>query len=178
MKRLLAKLATGLLLMALVAPALWSCNSETASAKALREHTDLYKTIDDTLIRGYLNRNHITNYTRTESGLYLINTADGTGPLISTGNQVAVRYIGRLLGYGRSGQIFENSNDNRTPCRCGNFTVGQQIAGWNEGLQLMQMGSRKTLLIPSYMAYSYGGSGSIGPDQPLLFEMEIVGVSR
>jgi FKBP-type peptidyl-prolyl cis-trans isomerase len=178
MKRLFANLATLALLTGLLAPALWSCNSETDFAKAQREHTEQYKAIDDTLIRGYLNRQHITNYTRTESGLYVINTADGTGPFIKTGNQVAVKYIGRLLGYANSGQIFENSNENRDPCRCGNFTVGQQIEGWNEGLQLMQAGTRKTLLIPSYMAYGATGSGSIGPDQPLSFEMEILGVLR
>lgn len=178
MKRLFANLTALVLLTALLAPALWSCNSETAFAKQQRERTDQYKAIDDTLIRNYLVRRNITNYTRTESGLYLINTAAGTGPFISTGNQVAVRYIGRLLGYANSGQVFENTNENRTQCRCNNFTVGGQIQGWNEGLLLMQAGSRKTLLIPSYMAYGASGSGGIGPDQPLSFEMEILGVSR
>ena len=180
MKTLLPRLAGVLLLLALVAPALWSCNSETAFAKAQRERTEQYKAIDDTIIRNYLVRRNITNYTRTESGLYLINTADGTGPLIRTGSQVSVRYIGRLLGYGGSGQVFESTYDNRTTCLCGAFTVGQQIGGWNEGLQLMQLGSRKTLLIPSYLAYGSGGGGqgsAIGPDQPIMFEMEIVRVS-
>lgn len=181
MKTLLTRLAGVLLLLALVAPALWSCNSETASAKALRERTDRFKAIDDTIIRNYLVRRNITNYTRTESGLYLINTADGTGPLIRTGGQVSVRYIGRLLGNDKTGQVFESTYDNRTACQCGAFTVGQQIGGWNEGLQLMQLGSRKTLLIPSYLAYGYGGGGqgsAIGQDQPLSFEMEIVSVSQ
>ena len=180
MKTLLPRLAGVLLLLALVAPALWSCNSETTFAKAQRERTDQYKAIDDTIIRNYLVQRNITNYTRTESGLYLINTADGTGPLIRTGSQVSVRYIGRLLGYGGSGQVFESTYDNRTTCLCGAFTVGQQIGGWNEGLQLMQLGSRKTLLIPSYLAYGSGGGGqgsAIGPDQPIMFEMEIVRVS-
>ena len=178
-KTLLARLAGIVLLVALLAPALWSCNSETAFAKAQREQTEQYKAIDDTIIRNYLVRRNITNYTRTESGLYLINTAAGTGPFIVTGNQVQVRYIGRLLGNDRTGQVFESTYDNHTACQCNVFPVGGQIQGWNEGLLLMQAGTRKTLLIPSYLAYgpSGGGPGSpIGPNQPLLFEMEIARV--
>ncbi len=180
MKTLLARLVGVLLVLALVVPALWGCNSETALAKAQRENTEKYKAIDDDTIRNYLVRRNITNYTRTESGLYLINTADGTGPLIRPGNEVSVRYIGRLLGNGQTGYVFENSYENRTTCQCGVFRVGGQIAGWNEGLPLMRLGSRKTLLIPSYLAYgsSGGGQGSaIGINQPLSFEMEITKVS-
>ncbi len=154
-----------------------SCSTTTASTQALNDHIALYRTIDDTLILGYLNRHHITNYTRTSTGLYLINTLDGTGPFIKTGNVFSVRYIGRLLGYANTGTTFENSYQNRTQCQCATFVAGQQIAGWNEGLQLMQAGTKKTLLIPSYLGYGVNGNGTIPADQPLMFEMEIVSVT-
>ena len=155
------------------------CSADTASTQALNDHIALYKTIDDTIIMGYLNRHHIpaTQYTRTASGLYLINTLDGTGPFIKPGNTFSVRYIGRLLGYANTTTVFDNSYQNRTQCQCASFIAGQQIAGWNEAVQLMQAGTKKTLLIPSYLGYGTTGNGSIPADQPLLFDMEIVSVT-
>lgn len=171
------------LILLLATPAFWSCSTETAAVKDDREHTEAYKVIDDTLIQGYLNRNRITNYTRTNSGLYLIPVTEGTGATVSTGKTVTVRYIGRYLGYALNGRIFENSTDNHSACGCAPFVVGQQIAGWNEGLQLMRQGDRKVLLIPSYLAYGrYGSVAGLGndlfEDQPLMFDMEIISVSQ
>ena len=178
MKNAWLRLPVLVFLLAVSGITFWGCGTtETASAKAIREHTEAYKLIDDSIILGYLNRHRIVNYTRTTSGLYLINKTAGTGPFIKTGQIFNVKYIGRLLGYGNEGKVFESTYDNHLACQCGTFVAGQQITGWNEGVQLMQAGSQKTLLIPSYMAYGIYGSGSIGADQPLLFEMEIVSIA-
>lgn len=176
MNTLPARLILPLLLMLGMSTTFWGCTSTTVDP-AIQEHIDKYKAIDDTLIQGYLNRNHITNYTRTNSGLYLINDTNGSGPFIKTGQLFAVKYIGRYLGYANNGRVFDNSYDSHsTTCQCVNFVAGQQIAGWNEAVLMMQKGTKKTLLIPSYLGYGYQGNGSIPGDQPLLFEMEIVDV--
>ncbi|MBF9237116.1 FKBP-type peptidyl-prolyl cis-trans isomerase [Hymenobacter sp. BT683] len=184
-------LALGLLL---AAPALWSCNTETTLQKTLREHDETMRVIDEDTIQKYLARNQITNAVRTNSGLYLVPLVEGQGPPITAGKRVSVKYIGRLLSNGAqpgstgypaspgdsrfpAGSIFDNSFENRTACQCAVFTVGSNIAGFNEGLLLMKKGDRKLLLIPSRLAYgSTGQQGSIPPDSALLFDVEVVDV--
>ena len=177
MKKLLARPVLLLALLLGLSAGFWSCKTETATAKDDREHTEKYKAIDDTIILGYLHRHNIVNYTRTNSGLYIITAAEGSGPTIKTGKSFSVKYIGYLLGYAADGTIFDTSYDNRSACQCATFVNGQQIAGWNEAVQTMQAGSRKTLLIPSYLAYGRYGSGTIPGDQPLRFDMEILAVA-
>jgi len=57
------------------------------------------------------------------------------------------------------------------------FQVGQVIAGWNEALQLMQEGDKWRLFIPSELAYGEQAPPSIGPNQILIFEIELVKVA-
>ena len=189
--RLLVLLA-GLLL---AAPALWSCNTETAPVKALREHEEKMVRIDEDTIRNNLTRNNLlSTATRTSSGLYLVTLATGTGTPITNGRQVRVRYIGRFLsngaqpgstGYPASpgdprypqGAIFDNSSDKGVACGCAVFTAGSTTKGFDEGLLLMRQGDRKLLLVPSRLAYGPGGSaGSIPPDSALMFDVEILEV--
>jgi FKBP-type peptidyl-prolyl cis-trans isomerase len=55
--------------------------------------------------------------------------------------------------------------------------VGQVIAGWTEALQLMNVGSKYKLFIPSELAYGPGGAGDrIGPNAALLFEVELLDI--
>lgn len=186
-------LALGLLL---AAPALWSCNTETTYQKQLREHDELMRRIDEDTIRNYLTRNNLlTKATRTNSGLYVVTQTEGTGPAVTTGKRVRVKYIGRFLSNGAqpgstgypasggnpnfpAGAIFDNSADNRTDCKCSVFTAGSgAIAGFSEGLLLMRQGDRKLLLIPSRLAYgTTGQQGSIPPDAALMFDVEILEV--
>jgi len=180
----------------LAAPALWSCNTETTAQKTIRLHTDLLKSIDEDTIRNYLTRNHLVG-TRTNSGLYVVNIADGTGTPVTVGKQVRVKYIGRFLSNGANpgvsnypgsfgdprypaGSIFDNSADKHTACGCAVFTAGGgNIPGFDEGLLLMRQGDRKLLLIPSRLAYGPSppqGAG-IPPDAALLFDVEITDVN-
>jgi FKBP-type peptidyl-prolyl cis-trans isomerase len=181
----------------LAAPALWSCNSETTYQKQLREHDELMRRIDEDTIQNYLKRNNLlANATRTNSGLYVVAQTDGTGPAVTAGKRVRVKYIGRFLSNGAqpgssgypasagnanfpAGSIFFNSADNRTDCKCVVFTGGSgDIAGLNEGLLLMRQGDRKLLLIPSRLAYGTGGQQQLGipPDAALLYDVEILEV--
>lgn len=189
----LLTLAASLLLLA---PALWSCNTETAYQKTLREHQDQLKAIDEDTIQHYLVRNKLLNQaTRTNSGLYVVTLTQGTGTPVEAGKQVKVKYIGRFLSNGAhpsssgypasggspnfpAGAIFDNSADNRSDCGCAVFTAGSgAIAGFSEGLLLLRKGDRKLLLIPSNLAYGPSGqSGSIPPDSALLFDIEVLDV--
>ena len=189
--RLLVLLA-GLLL---AAPALWSCNTETASTKVLREHEETMTRIDEDTIRNYLVRNNLINSaTRTNSGVYVVTIVAGTGTPVTTGKQVRVKYVGRFLsngaqpgssGYPASfgnpsfpqGSIFDNSADNRTECGCAVFTAGSGTRpGFDEGLRLLRQGDRKLLLIPSRLMYGPAGSTGIPPDSALMFDVEVLEV--
>ncbi|GAB2703211.1 hypothetical protein GCM10011495_38270 [Hymenobacter frigidus] len=190
--RLLVLLA-GLLL---AAPALWSCNTETASTKVLREHEEKMTRIDEDTIRNYLTRNNlISTATRTNSGLYLVPITTGTGIPVTNNKRVRMKYIGRFLsngaqpgssGYPASfgnpsfpqGSIFDNSADKGTTCGCAVFTTGDPLlrVGFNEGLLLMRTGDRKLLLLPSRLAYGPAGSTGIPPDSALMFDVEVLEV--
>ena len=189
--RLLVLLA-GLLL---AAPTLWSCNTETASTKVLREHEEKMTRIDEDTIRNYLVRNNLINSaTRTNSGVYVATIVAGTGTPVTTGKQVRVKYVGRFLsngaqpgssGYPASfgnpsfpqGSIFDNSADNRTECGCAVFTAGSGTKpGFDEGLRLLRQGDRKLLLIPSRLMYGPAGSTGIPPDSALMFDVEVLEV--
>jgi FKBP-type peptidyl-prolyl cis-trans isomerase len=75
-----------------------------------------------------------------------------------------------------NGTEFDSSYSRNTPFE---FTLGmgQVIRGWDEGIALMPIGSKATLLIPSELGYgSRGAGGSIPPDTILRFDVELIGV--
>ena len=105
--------------------------------------------------------------TTTASGLqYRVLTA-GTGSTPTAESTVEVHYAGRLL----DGTEFDSSIKRGVPTQ---FGVTQVIAGWTEGLQLMTEGSKWELYIPSDLAYGPGGTGPIGPNATLIFEVELL----
>ncbi|WP_439881222.1 FKBP-type peptidyl-prolyl cis-trans isomerase [Pontibacter sp. MBLB2868] len=129
------------------------------------------KKIDEQVIRQYFRDNNVdtTAVTKTASGLYYMNLTPGTGADIKVGDLVEVNYIGKLT----NGSIFDSSYDRGTSFP---FTVGarQVIAGWDEGLQLMQVGEEARLYIPSYLGYGYRGTGSIPPNAVLIFDIKVI----
>ena len=103
----------------------------------------------------------------TASGLqYKVITA-GEGPVPTAYSVVEVHYSGRLL----DGTEFDSSIKRGVPAQ---FGVTQVIAGWTEALQLMPEGSKWELYIPAALAYGPGGTGPIGPNQTLIFEVELL----
>jgi FKBP-type peptidyl-prolyl cis-trans isomerase FklB len=102
------------------------------------------------------------------SGLqYLIlNTGDGEKPGPAT--MVTVHYEGSLI----NGNIFDSSYKRGQPAT---FGVHQVIAGWTEALQLMPVGSKWRLFIPSSLGYgARGAGGSIPPNATLIFDVELL----
>ena len=169
-------------LLLVAAPVLSSCDSKGSIAKQTEKLIEQQKAADETAIQAYLTRHNIngSSYTRTSDGLYLINVKEGaaTEPLIVAGKRVTTVYVGKFIGEANEGQEFDNSSNNRTACGCLTFTAGANgvIQGWEKAVLLMRKGDRKLLLVPSNLAYGQQGSGSIPPNTPLLFDMEVTDV--
>lgn len=108
--------------------------------------------------------------TRTESGLYYKILKEGTGEKPTKGQLVSVHYTGKL----KNGNVFDSSHYRNQPIK---FPVGmgQVIPGWDEGIMLLQEGSRAKLVIPSELGYgSRGAGGVIPPNATLIFEVDLV----
>jgi FKBP-type peptidyl-prolyl cis-trans isomerase len=106
----------------------------------------------------------------TASGLQYKITKEGTGKSPKATDTVVVHYRGTLL----DGKEFDSSYKRGEPAE---FPLNRVIPGWTEGLQLLKEGGKATLYIPSKLAYgSRGAGGSIGPDEALTFEVELVKV--
>jgi FKBP-type peptidyl-prolyl cis-trans isomerase len=104
------------------------------------------------------------------SGLQIKMLAAGNGRQPKSTDTVVVHYRGRLI----SGTEFDSSFRRGEPAT---FKLGQVIKGWTEGIQLMKEGGKAELYIPSDLAYGSKGSGSsIGPDEALIFEVELLSV--
>ena len=103
------------------------------------------------------------------SGLQYRVLEEGDGPVPSEVDQVEVHYRGQLL----DGTEFDSSYGRGQPAV---FGVGQLIPGWTEALQMMPVGSKWELFIPSDLAYGPNGRGQIPPNSVLIFEMELLDI--
>ena len=105
----------------------------------------------------------------TESGLQYKVIKEGDGASPTAADQVSVHYRGTFI----DGTVF----DETTPDDPAKFGVGGVIPGWTEALQLMKVGSKYELAIPSDLAYGQGRPG-IPPNSVLLFEVELLGIGE
>ena len=106
----------------------------------------------------------------TASGLQyrVIETGEGRSP--GPADTVVVHYVGQLI----DGTEFDSSKGRGTPAT---FSLGGIIPGWQEALQLMREGDIWEVVIPSELAYgAQGAGGSIGPNETLVFEIELISV--
>lgn len=106
----------------------------------------------------------------TESGLQYEVLEEGNGAKPGATDMVQVHYTGELL----SGEVFDSSRERGEPVT---FGLNQVIPGWTEGLQLMSEGARYKLYIPSDLAYGPGGSRAIGPNETLVFDVELLAIN-
>ena len=110
--------------------------------------------------------------TTTESGLQIETLRKGSGECPKATDKVSVNYKGSLL----DGTEFDNSYTRGQPST---FNVNQVIKGWSEGLQLMQVGGKYKLYIPSKLGYGERGAGDkIGPNATLVFEVELMSIGK
>ncbi|MDF1824917.1 MAG: FKBP-type peptidyl-prolyl cis-trans isomerase [Verrucomicrobiales bacterium] len=111
-----------------------------------------------------------TGMQRTYSGLQYQVIRAGSGPRPSTYNKVKVHYHGTLT----NGTVFDSSKQRGQPAT---FGVTQVIPGWTEGLQLMQKGAKYKFIIPPNLAYGQRGAPpKIGPNETLIFEVELLDI--
>lgn len=106
----------------------------------------------------------------TASGIQYEILKDGNGTKPKATDQVKVHYEGKLI----DGQIFDSSIKRGEPAT---FGLNQVIPGWTEGLQLMPVGSKYRLYIPSELAYGERGAGEmIEPNSTLIFDVELLDI--
>jgi FKBP-type peptidyl-prolyl cis-trans isomerase FkpA len=111
----------------------------------------------------------------------IIDHVIGKGKEASFGNKVTVNYTGwfyKPMAVKQRGRKFDSSLDaGRTPLDF-QLGAGQVIKGWEQGVAGMKVGGKRTLIIPSQLAYGHRGApgGSIGPDTDLVFDVELLDV--
>ncbi|MFL0577500.1 FKBP-type peptidyl-prolyl cis-trans isomerase [Brevibacterium luteolum] len=108
------------------------------------------------------------------SQLEIIDDIVGDGPEAKAGDTVSVHYVGVAHS---TGEQFDASWDRGQPLQF-KLGVGMVIRGWDEGVQGMKVGGRRTLRIPPHMAYGPSGvPGAIAPNESLIFVCDLEGVS-
>ena len=113
----------------------------------------------------------------TESGLKYVDVKEGKVTSPQSGQRVSVHYSGWLYDENQpdnKGNKFDSSHD-----RPGNFEFklgsGQVIKGWDQGVQGMKVGGKRTLIIPSSLGYGKRGAGdAIPPNATLIFDVELI----
>jgi FKBP-type peptidyl-prolyl cis-trans isomerase FkpA len=128
-------------------------------------------TKDVAQIQAYLKKNNATAK-KTAGGTYYIIKKMGTGPTPKTGQTVRVLYRGTVLA---TGQEFDSSAKHGNEPIAFALGQGQVIPGWDQGIALLNKGSKAVLLIPSPLAYGSRGAGADIPANAVLrFEVELV----
>jgi FKBP-type peptidyl-prolyl cis-trans isomerase len=106
----------------------------------------------------------------TASGLQYEVIKEGSGAKPKATDTVTVHYMGKLI----SGKVFDSSIARGQPAT---FALNGVIKGWTEGLQLMGVGAKYRLYLPSELGYGASGAGEdIGPNEVLIFEVELISI--
>ena len=115
--------------------------------------------------------------TETPSGLKYEDTLAGTGASPAKGQTCVMHYTGWLWENGAKGAKFDSSLDRGRPFEFP-LGLGRVIKGWDEGVASMQVGGKRTLLIPPGLGYGDRGAGGVIPGgATLLFEVELLNVA-
>lgn len=105
-----------------------------------------------------------------DSGLQYKVERSGNGPSPASSSTVRVHYTGKLL----NGKVFDSSVERGSPAE---FQISGLIPGWQQALPKMKVGDKWTLYVPPSLAYGERGSPPvIGPNELLVFEMELLGI--
>jgi FKBP-type peptidyl-prolyl cis-trans isomerase len=113
-----------------------------------------------------------TGATKTESGLVIKHTKEGTGAQPAATDQVKVHYEGRLT----DGKVFDSSIQRGEPAT---FPLNGVIPCWTEGVQAMKVGGKAQLICPANLAYGPNGSPpTIPPQATLVFDVELIDIVK
>ncbi|MES2274491.1 MAG: FKBP-type peptidyl-prolyl cis-trans isomerase [Bacteroidota bacterium] len=149
--------------------------------------TEQLKKAEPAKISKYIADNNLKT-TKTASGLNYVITKQGNGPTPAIGDTVVLYYTGKLIGAEKPFETNvkeEAMKDKKTynpmqkyePIR---VPVGEKkvIAGWDEGLLLVNKGAKATFIIPAALAYGEQGMGPIPPFSALIFDVDIVDIIK
>lgn len=128
-----------------------------------------YEKAEEEEIQKYILRNGNLSFELQPSGLYYYEVLKGSGISPVAGDSAFVRYTLMYL----DGKVLYSNVTEPKPY---SFIVGSNIVGFDEGVMLMAVGGKATLLIPSDLAYGRVGKYPIGGYTPLLFDLELLQV--
>ena len=159
---------------------------QTEITDYIKNQSLVFKTREPGLIKNYIADNKLA-VKETPDSLYYVITQQGTGPNAVVGDTAVVNYTGKLL----NGKVFDTSvkdeavkgkmpADPMRQYKPIHIPVGQKrvIPGWDEGLQLLNKGSKAIFIVPSSLAYGERGISIIGPFTPLVFEIDLVDIIK
>lgn len=153
-----------LLLLVIAAGVIWYFASQFMSAGKAKKNIESGQL--------FLEKNRdVDGVVTTASGLQyqVLQKGDGSTHPTAT-DRVKVHYHGTLI----DGTVFDSSVDRGEPI---SFGLGQVIAGWTEGLQLMVTGDKTRFFIPSHLAYGNRAAGKIKPGSTLIFDVELLDIN-
>jgi FKBP-type peptidyl-prolyl cis-trans isomerase FkpA len=153
-------------------------------AEYMKGQAAIMKAAEPAKIKNYIAHQKL-NIKETADSLDYVITQPGSGPTPVVGDTVVVNYTGRLL----SGKVFDTSvkdtavsaklpGDPMRQYKPIHIPVGEKkvIAGWDEGLLLLNKGAKATFVIPSHLAYGERGVSIIGPFTPIAFDVELIDI--
>jgi len=146
------------LLLAVFGLALFACKDKSLSPEEQLQE-------DVAQLDQYLKDKGLTAQS-TASGLRYIITKEGVGSHPTVQSTVTVKYKGYFL----DDTVFDQTTGSKTI----SFPLNEVIAGWQECVPLLKAEGKGTFLIPSALAYGPRGKGSIPPNTPLIFDIELV----
>jgi FKBP-type peptidyl-prolyl cis-trans isomerase FkpA len=159
---------------------------QTEITDYIKSQSLVFKNREPGLIKNYIADNKLA-VKQTPDSLYYVITQQGTGPNAVVGDTAVVNYTGKLL----NGKVFDTSvkdeavkgkmpADPMRQYKPIHIPVGQKrvIPGWDEGLQLLNKGSKAIFIVPSSLAYGERGISIIGPYTPIAFEIEMVDIIK
>ena len=145
---------------------LFGCNNDEPEVSPAEQLA-----IDIDIIDNYLSENNIVTKSTPEGLRYEI-LVEGTGEIPNARDLIQVHYTGKLL----SGEIFDSSVERGTPFEF-ELGMGNVIAGWDIGFQLLPVGTKAKLYIPSPLAYgSRQMSDLIKANSIMVFEVEVLAI--
>ena len=151
---------------------LWACSPSVSSETSARPDDQSTQQLSKTMSGESFLANNRTRQgvVTTNSGLQYKVLVQGAGARPGPRDSVSTHYVGTLI----DGTVFDSS---RARGSAAQFPVNGVIRGWTEALQLMPVGSKWMLYVPPNLAYGSRGVGTIiGPDETLVFEVELLGI--
>lgn len=130
---------------------------------------------DAAAIDAYLKANNYTNAKKTAMGVAVQTLKPGNGQKAKMGEYMMLRYTGK----GFDGKVFDSNVDNGKPVMPFQVGAGGMIPGFADGAKQLSKGEKAIVVIPSQFAYgAQGNPPVIQPNQNLVFELEVVDISK